>query len=141
NLISGATLSSYTATTGGNYKVIVTNIVTGCSKTTTSATMVTVNALPVATITPQGPVTFCSGGSVLLKGNYGAGFTYQWKKGGNDIPGATTKNYTASIAGAYKIKVTNNYGCAKLSTGVTVTVPCKLDGSESVPIAIAYAST
>ncbi|HKR07092.1 MAG TPA: SBBP repeat-containing protein, partial [Bacteroidia bacterium] len=125
NIIPGATLSSYTATAGGNYRVIVTNTVTGCSKTTTSPTTVTVNPVPPATITPQGPTTFCAGGSVLLKGNYGAGFTYQWKKGGNDISGATAKDYTATIAGTYKIKVTNSYGCAKLSTGVTVTVPCR----------------
>src|SRR5207344_643367 len=39
NLISGATLSSYTASTGGNYRVIITNTVTGCSKTTASATV------------------------------------------------------------------------------------------------------
>src|SRR6185436_7904909 len=75
NLISGATQSSYTATTGGKYKVIVTNTVTGCSKTTTSATVVTVNALPAATITPQGPTTFCAGGSVVLAANTGAGLT------------------------------------------------------------------
>ncbi|HKR05871.1 MAG TPA: LamG-like jellyroll fold domain-containing protein [Bacteroidia bacterium] len=132
NIIPGATLSSYTATTGGNYRVIVTNTVTGCSKTTATPTTVTVNPSPPATITPQGPTTFCAGGSVLLSGNYGAGFTYQWKKGGNDIPGATTKNYTATIAGTYKIKVINSYGCAKLSTGVTVTVPCKSGESEGV---------
>ncbi|HKR05276.1 MAG TPA: T9SS type A sorting domain-containing protein [Bacteroidia bacterium] len=131
NLISGDTSSSYTATAGGNYRVIVTNTVTGCSKTTASATAVTVNPLPNATITPQGPTTFCAGGSVLLKGNYGAGFTYQWKKGGNNIAGATLKNYTATIAGTYKIEVTNSNGCSKLSGGVTVTVPCKLNESES----------
>jgi hypothetical protein len=125
NLIAGATSSSYTASTGGNYKVIVTATATGCSKTTPTATVVTVNALPSATITPQGPTTFCAGGSVLLKGNNGTGFTYQWKKGGNNISGATLKNYTATLAGVYKIKVTNSNGCSKLSSGVTVTVPCK----------------
>ncbi|MEO5571571.1 MAG: SBBP repeat-containing protein [Bacteroidia bacterium] len=125
NLISGATLQSYTATTGGNYKVTVANTVTGCSKTTQGATTVTVNALPAATITPQGPTTFCAGGSVLLKGNNGTGFTYQWKKGGTNIPGATLKNYTAITAGVYKVKVTNSSGCSKLSSGITVSVPCK----------------
>jgi len=130
--ISGATLSSYIATTGGNYKVTVTNTVTGCSKTTASGTAVTINPVPVATITPQGPTTFCAGGSVLLKGNSGTGLTYQWKKGGNNIAGATNKNYTATLAGVYKIKVANSYGCSKLSTGVTVTVPCRDEIGESM---------
>ena len=103
NLIAGATQSSYSATTGGNYKVIVTNTVTGCSKTTASATTITVNALPAATITPQGPTTFCAGGSVVLAANTGTGLTYQWKKGSNFISGATLSNYTATTGGNYKV--------------------------------------
>src|SRR5207342_90291 len=123
--IAGATLSSYTATTGGSYKVTVTNTVTGCSKTTVSATVVTVNAKPAATITPQGPTTFCAGGSVVLAANTGAGLTYKWKKGSNFISGATLSNYTATIGGAYKVQVTNSNGCSKTSAGVVVSVPCR----------------
>jgi hypothetical protein len=125
NLISGATLSSYTATTGGNYRVIVTNTVTGCSKITGSATVVTVNTLPSATITPQGPTTFCAGGSVVLKANTGGGLTYKWKKGSNFISGATLSNYSATLGGTYKVEVTNSNGCSKLSAGVVVSVPCR----------------
>jgi hypothetical protein len=125
NLISGATLSSYTATTGGSYKVMVTNTVTGCSKTTGSATVVTVNALPAATITPQEPTTFCAGGSVVLKANAGTGLTYKWKKGINFISGATFLNYTATMGGNYKVQVTNSNGCSKTSAGVVVSVPCR----------------
>jgi len=140
SLISGATLSSYTATTGGNYKVIVTNTVTGCSKTTSNATVVTVNALPTATITPQGPTTFCAGGSVVLAANTGTGLTYKWKKAAAYISGATLSNYTATTGGNYKVEVTNSNGCSKTSATVTVSVPCKSDGSEgeseSVPMAI-----
>ncbi|HKR04009.1 MAG TPA: kelch repeat-containing protein [Bacteroidia bacterium] len=137
NLISGATLSSYTATTGGNYRVIVTNTVTGCSKTSGSATIVTVNALPAATITPQGPTTFCAGDSVVLAANTGAGLTYKWKKGGGFISGATLSNYTATTGGNYRVEVTNSNGCSKVSGLVAVSVPCKEgDTFVSVPIAI-----
>ncbi|HKR06372.1 MAG TPA: T9SS type A sorting domain-containing protein, partial [Bacteroidia bacterium] len=125
NIISGATLSSYTATTGGNYRVIVTNTVTGCSKTTGSATTVTVNPLPSAVITPQGPTTFCAGGSVVLQANTAAGLTYKWKKGSNFISGATLSNYTATTGGNYRVQVTNNNGCSKTSAFVAVSVPCK----------------
>ncbi|HKR04008.1 MAG TPA: T9SS type A sorting domain-containing protein [Bacteroidia bacterium] len=131
NLISGATLSSYTATTGGNYRVIVTNTVTGCSKTSNSATTVTVNTFPTATITPQGPTTFCAGGSVVLQANTGAGLTYKWKKGSNFISGATLSNYTATIGGNYRVQVTNSNGCSKTSALIAVSVPCKSVGSES----------
>jgi hypothetical protein len=125
NIISGATLSSYTATTGGNYRVIVTNTVTGCSKTTGSATVVTVNTLPTATITPQGSTTFCAGGSVVLAANTGTGLTYKWKKGSNYISGGTLSSYTVTLGGTYKVEVTNSNGCSKLSAGVVVSVPCR----------------
>src|SRR6185295_16784610 len=71
--IPGATSSSYTAALGGTYKVTVTNILTGCSKTTTYGTIVTVYSLPDATITPLGPTSFCAGDSVVLKANSGGG--------------------------------------------------------------------
>jgi hypothetical protein len=124
NNIAGATGSSYTATSGGNYKVIVTNTSTGCSKTSPAIT-VTVNSLPPATITPQGPTTFCAGGSVVLQANTGTGLTYKWKKGSSFISGATQSAYTATTQGTYKVEVTNANGCLKLSPGVSVSVPCK----------------
>lgn len=123
--ISGAVQSSYIATTGGTYKVTVTNTLTGCFKTTTTGTVVTVNPIPTAIITPQGPTTFCAGGSVTLKANSGTGLTYQWKKNGTNISGATGNNYIATTAGTYKVKVTNSNGCTKISGGTTVTVPCR----------------
>ncbi|HKR05067.1 MAG TPA: DNRLRE domain-containing protein, partial [Bacteroidia bacterium] len=129
NYISGATQSFYTATISGTYKVIVTNSVTGCSKTTSTGTVLTVNAQPNATITPQGPTTFCAGGSVVLQANTGGGLTYKWKKGSNYISGATLSNYTATIGGNYRVQVTNSNGCSKTSALVAVSVPCKEDGT------------
>jgi hypothetical protein len=131
--ISGATSSSFTATTGGIYKVIVTNTASGCSKTTIAGTTVTVNSSPAATITPQGPTTFCAGGSVVLKANSGTGLTYKWKRNGSNISGATSLNYTATTAGIYKVEVTNSNGCSKLSTGAQVTVPCR-EGGNTIEI-------
>ncbi|HKR03911.1 MAG TPA: T9SS type A sorting domain-containing protein [Bacteroidia bacterium] len=123
--IPGATSSNYTASIGGVYKAAVTNTVSGCSKTTVPGKVVTVNPLPDATITPQGPTTFCAGGSVILSANTGTGLTYRWKKDGTTIPGATSVNYVATTGGVYKVKELNSYGCSKLSTGVVVSVPCR----------------
>jgi hypothetical protein len=134
--ISGATAASYKATTGGSYKVKVTNTVTGCLNTTASATIVTVNALPSAVITPNGPTTFCAGGSVLLSANAGDGFTYKWKKWSNYISGATLNNYTASVAANYRIEVTKGNGCSKTSSAITITIPCRDEWAESASPAI-----
>jgi hypothetical protein len=109
--------------------VVVTNT-PGCSKTS-AVVSVTVNALPVATITPQGPTTFCVGGSVVLAANSGAGLTWQWKKGANIISGATLQNYTATTAGTYRVIVTNINSCSKTSAGTVVIVNCRESGEES----------
>ncbi|MEO8148204.1 MAG: kelch repeat-containing protein [Bacteroidia bacterium] len=126
--ITGATAASYIATLAGSYKVNVTNTSTGCSKITANPTSVTVNPLPAAIITPQGPTTFCAGGSVVLQANTATGLTYKWKKGVNYISGATSSNYTATVAGTYKVEVTKSNGCTKTSLGVVVYVPCREDG-------------
>ena len=123
--ISGATSSSYAATTSGDYKVTVTNTITGCTKTSGTGILVTKLALPTATITPQGPTTFCAGQSVVLAANTGAGLTYKWKRNGNYISLATNANYIATTAGNYRVEVTNSSGCSKTSSSVTVTVPCR----------------
>src|SRR6185436_18107918 len=123
--ISGATSATYIASTGGNYKVAVTNTTTSCSSTTATSTLITINSVPAATITPNGPTTFCAGGSVLLSANTGTGLTYKWKKSGNYISGATFHDYTATLAGNYKVEVTKSNGCSKTSSTTTVTVPCR----------------
>jgi hypothetical protein len=124
NNIAGATNQDFVPTsTATSYKVVVLNTA-GCTKAS-AAIAVTVNPLPAATITPQGPTSFCAGGNVVLAGNTGAGLTYRWKKGSNFISGATLSNYTATTGGTYRVEVTNSNACTKLSAGVAVTVPCR----------------
>ncbi|MEO5571043.1 MAG: T9SS type A sorting domain-containing protein [Bacteroidia bacterium] len=129
--INGATASSYTVSNGGNFKVTVTNTASGCTKITAGSTVVTVNALPAATLTPQGPTTFCAGGSLVLAGNTGTGLTYKWKKGANYISGASQSNYTVTLGGNYRVQITNSYSCSKTSAKVSVSVPCRNSENES----------
>lgn len=119
-----ATLPSYNANQTGDYKVRVTNTGTGCSKTSTVVN-VTVNPLPPAVVTANGPTTFCNGDSVELVANSGAGYAYQWRKNGNPVAGATALSFTVKQPGTYKVKVTDVTGCTQLSSGVPVSVPCR----------------
>jgi hypothetical protein len=116
--ISGATNASYVTSTGGNYTVLVTS---GACNSTSSVTTVTVSSPPSAIITPAGPTTFCTGGSVVLNASTGAGFSYQWQLGGGPILGATTSSYTATAAGNYSVLITNASGCSATSGLTTVT--------------------
>ncbi|MDQ3100959.1 MAG: hypothetical protein M3R08_06205, partial [Bacteroidota bacterium] len=116
--ISGATSASYTATETGSYALRITN--NGC-QTTSSSVAVSITSTPAASITAEGPTSFCSGASVVLNANTGSGLTYQWRRDGSSISGANSSYYTATEAGVYTVRV-NNGGCEATSTGTTVSI-------------------
>jgi hypothetical protein len=118
--ISGATNATYAANGAGSYAVVATST-NGCSATSTSS-VITVNALPAASITPNGPTTFCVGGNVLLQANSGNGFNYQWQNSGNVIPGAVNGVLNVSQAGSYTVTVSDLNNCSATSTAINVNV-------------------
>ena len=67
-----------------------------------------------ASITANGPTTFCQGGSVVLTSSAATGNT--WSNG------ATTQSITVSNAGNYNVTVVNAAGCSATSSNTTVTV-------------------
>ncbi|MFT3912347.1 MAG: zinc-dependent metalloprotease family protein [Ferruginibacter sp.] len=92
----------------------------------------TVNAVPVAAITPSTPQTICSGSTVVLTATAGAGFSYQWRRGGSNIAGATNQAYTASIAGSYDVIITSPASCTDTSSAVAVTVTSSSPASVTI---------
>ncbi|MBK8498337.1 MAG: T9SS type A sorting domain-containing protein [Flavobacteriales bacterium] len=116
--ISGATANSYSATQAGSYTVTITS--GGCSSTS-AATTVTVTGAPTATITAASATGFCTGGSTVLSANTGTGYAYTWKRNGSTISGATSSNYTATLAGSYTVTIGSG-GCSTTSAATTVTV-------------------
>ncbi len=118
--ISGATNATYAANGVGSYSVVATST-NGCASTSTPS-VITVNALPAASITPNGPTTFCVGGNVLLQANIGNGFNYQWQNGGNVIPGAVNGVLNVSQSGSYTVTVSDLNNCSATSTAINVNV-------------------
>ncbi len=109
-LIGGATNSTYSASQGGSYTVVVNN--SGCTATST-ALAVTVNTAPSGAVNVSGATTFCSGGSVTLTAQ-GTG-TYLWSNN------ATGNSITVTQSGNYSVTVTAN-GCSATSGITAVTV-------------------
>jgi Zn-dependent metalloprotease len=109
---NGATTQSISVNTAGSYNVTVT-YAGGCMGVSAS-TVVTVNSLPTATITPSGPTTFCTGGNVTLSAN--AASSWLWSNG------ATTQSVNATSSGSYSVTITNANGCPDSEGPVTVTV-------------------
>ncbi len=117
--IPGATTNSYFATTAGAYHVVIIN---GTCTTITTDRTVVVNPLPTSTASATGATAFCEGDSVVLFSGATTGLTFQWRKNGTDIPGATTSGYTAKATGFYTLISTNSNGCSATSAVINVTV-------------------
>ncbi|MEO8087133.1 MAG: fibronectin type III domain-containing protein, partial [Bacteroidota bacterium] len=94
----------------------------------------TVNPLPTASITAGGALTFCSPGSVTLTANAVAGTTYQWRKNGANISGATLQTYAATTSGTYTVvKTITATTCSAISNSLVVTAQTALTTTVTEP--------
>jgi hypothetical protein len=137
--IGGANGSSYTIASpapgdAGGYDCVVTN---GCGNATSNAAALTVNV--GASISGQpSPATTCVGQPFAFSVTAGGtpAPTYQWRKGGTAIPGATSSMYSgtasAGDAGSYDCLVTNSCGSlTSSSVALTVNVPVSISVQPS----------
>jgi hypothetical protein len=101
-------------TTTQPYALVISGVASSCA-----------NNPSAVDVTPNGPLTLCTGTAQLLTANVTGGtgpFTYQWTRDGVDIPGANAATYGASDTGShsYNCKVTGS-GCTSylLDTAAT----------------------
>ncbi len=153
--ISGATNSTYVATTGGSYTVTYSSNQT-CNPTTSSPAVVTINPNP--SISDQTPAAICSGTAFTVTPS-GAGVptgtTYTWTApavtGG--ITGASAASNQTSISQTltnpgtgtgtvtYTVTPTSGAGCPGATFKVTVTVNPKATVTTVDPAAICSGAT
>ena len=88
-----------------------------------ATTPVTVNALPVATLTNEGPLS-CTMTSVILTASGGG--TYQFSPGASQLNGGNTAS--VNTAGTYSVTVTSANGC-------TATASTTVDENKTPPTA------
>jgi len=153
-MISGATLSSYTtpATTSSDNAAQFTLVVSNTAGSVTSnAATLTVNAAPVApsittqpasqTVTPGQSASF----SVAATGT--APLSYQWRKNGTAISGATSSSYTTPATtsadnGAQFTVVATTTAGSVTSNAATLTVnPAPAPGIQVSPASINFGNT
>ncbi|MCI0535306.1 MAG: HYR domain-containing protein [Verrucomicrobiales bacterium] len=128
-VIAGATGASFTIrqaqqADAGSYAVVVGG---PCGSVTSAVATVTVRSPVVITTQPQAEPLCVNGTAVLSVTTTGTGpLSYQWRKGGGVIAGATTANYAINDAkqtdaGSYVVVVTGP--CGSVTSAVaTVTV-------------------
>jgi hypothetical protein len=130
-VVSGATSASYTtpvtasSDSGSSFTVTVTN---GSGNVTSNAASLTVNVPPAITAQPASQTVAVGQTSTFTVAATGSGtITYQWKKNGTAISGATSASYTtpataASDNGAlFTVTVTGSTGNIT-SNAATLTV-------------------
>lgn len=120
------------AADAGTYKAEVTDIRNCVGSANVN---VVVDALPNATVSNTTPTTFCQGGTVVLSAITGLN-SYQWKKDGTNISGATGQNYTANASGTYTVQVTNNKNCTATSNGAATGKVVLVNPTPPTPVAM-----
>ncbi|MFN8818369.1 MAG: immunoglobulin domain-containing protein [bacterium] len=118
------TIASPVAADAGTYDCVITN---GCGSVTSNPVTLAVNT-PVTITTQPVSLTRCSGTAASFSvANTGSGtITYQWRRNGTNIPGATASTYTinsvtAANAGVYTVVVTGICGPVT-SAAATLTI-------------------
>lgn len=111
----GQTTQNIFATGPGPFTVTVVDL-NGCPTGTSAPISLTIFPLPATpSITADGPLTFCQGGSVNLTATTGVG--YAWNTG------ATTQTISVQASGVYSVQISDANGCSSaFSAGVTVVV-------------------
>lgn len=107
--------NSYIASQAGNYTFVLDN---NACLSTSSPTLVTVNPLPTANLTPSGNMAICEGNTTPLLAS--GGFSYVWFYNGQIVPFAGGTNFTANQAGTYWVSVVDTNNCAAISPALAL---------------------
>ena len=110
---------SFNQTGGYYYNFYNWQFSTGCESGAT-AVVANINPVPVATATPTGTTTVCTGDLVTMDATPG-NYTYQWMENGAEIAGADSSQYIVNASGSYAVIVTDGT-CSDTSNIVNVTV-------------------
>lgn len=135
NIVSGPNTLNPVVSTAGTYTLLVTNTLTGCTKTDNVVVSLDI-AAPTAAIGPPGTLT-CTVSQVTLNGSAtpaGGTYAYQWTTiNGNIQSGQASANAVVTEAGDYTLIVTNTKnGCTD-----DATVNVKLDFTDPTAIVVA----
>ncbi len=119
--LSATTGASVTASPTQTTTYTVYGTTNGCESVAQTVT-VTVNPLPVVTITPTGPTEFCPENYVELRAVENSTYTYAWFRTGNSTSVGSASSYQATETGSYYVTITTDKGCTLTSETVAVKV-------------------
>jgi gliding motility-associated-like protein len=122
NITAGGNSLSPTVDQAGTYTLIATDLVNGCTRSS-SVSVGLDNALPNVATSVPGPLT-CTIASQILNANgssSGPGFTYNWTTvNGTISTGANTPSPTVTAPGIYTLEITNSANGCTASSSIQV---------------------
>jgi len=128
--ISGAIASSYSinpvlVSDAGLYDVVLKGK-TACTDKTSNSVSVSVSPKPAVTVQPIAQ-TVCANGTATFSITANNAISYQWRRNGVNITGATTATYTQTSAttanaGSIDVVITGNSPCASVTSSAVAFV-------------------
>ncbi|WP_344822901.1 T9SS type A sorting domain-containing protein [Rurimicrobium arvi] len=117
--IAGAIANAYTANTAGRYTL---RVYLGSCSDTSNESVLNVNPLPASSFLKTGLTgAICIDSTLELTAlSVPSGYKYQWLLDGKEIPGATSQVYKAAKGGYYKVRITDNNNCRRVSDSMMI---------------------
>lgn len=149
--VSGATASTLTlpsvsASSAGDYRVVVTG--SGGTVTSQPATLTVVTAQAPTIVTPPLTQTVVVGARLTLSVDAAgtAPLSYQWRKAGNPIVGAINPSFTlpsvqVADAAAYSVAVTNAAGTVVSAAATISVIPAVASAISNVSVRTSLAAS
>ncbi len=127
--IPGATSQSISAVQAGTY-IIEAKDGSGCINTSDPLVLTSgAGTAPAKPAIRAGGTTICVNGSVMLTASTTSGVNYQWYFNSFPIAGATQQTYIATMAGNYRVAITDaGGGCTNISDALSIS-----QGSGTAP--------
>jgi PKD repeat protein len=116
---SSATNPTHQFSAPGSY-VVTLAATNSCGTQSTTQTVAIGCTPPQVSITSNGPIQFCEGGSALLQTTSTNLAAYQWYLNDLPITSATNSTLTVSNGGQYKVLVGDAFGCQNFSNVLVV---------------------
>lgn len=132
NILSGATTANPIVGTGGNYTVMVTNSINGCSGATgtTTLSVPTNTTAPTLSLTATSVTTTCSSPSTTITAtsNSNPNTTYTWTAPSTGtISNTSVSNPSIGGSGIFTVTITNTVsGCPSAPATVNVTADANI---------------
>lgn len=104
--LTGANNADLMVDQAGDYSVVVVDV--NANKQIESIPVsINIIAPPNALVNANGPLTYCTGGTLQLSTAQQPSYLYQWQLNGQDLNGETSPTLGVSSAGTYTVRVAN----------------------------------